>query len=131
MFLVGGKQSDLIIICINEKRGGTRQAGGHLASLLCPQFTLSPVHSVPGASSLYYPSLARCERTYQQHHEAMKAQIRESLLAKHAAEKQHLSEVYEGTQSQLRCLCLLALPLESVTLHVLLVCMPVCVHACV
>lgn len=44
----------------------------------------------------------RCERTYQQHHEAMKAQIRESLLAKHAAEKQHLSEVYEGTQSQLR-----------------------------
>nr|XP_048315517.1 centrosomal protein of 152 kDa isoform X6 [Myodes glareolus] len=44
----------------------------------------------------------RCERTYQQHHEAMKAQIRESLLAKHAAEKQHLLEVYEGTQSQLR-----------------------------
>lgn len=44
----------------------------------------------------------RCERTYQQHHEAMKAQIRESLLAKHAAEKQHLFEVYEGTQSQLR-----------------------------
>lgn len=44
----------------------------------------------------------RCERTYQLHHEAMKAQIRESLLAKHAAEKQHLSEVYEGTQSQLR-----------------------------
>ncbi|XP_029392727.1 centrosomal protein of 152 kDa isoform X2 [Mus pahari] len=44
----------------------------------------------------------RCERTYQQHHEAMKAQIRESLLAKHAVEKQHLHEVYEGTQSQLR-----------------------------
>lgn len=44
----------------------------------------------------------RCERTYQQHHEAMKAQIRESLLAKHAVEKQHLLEVYEGTQSQLR-----------------------------
>ncbi|XP_055476446.1 centrosomal protein of 152 kDa isoform X1 [Psammomys obesus] len=44
----------------------------------------------------------RCERTYQQHHEAMKAQIRESLLAKHTAEKQQLFEVYEGTQSQLR-----------------------------
>ncbi|XP_076785790.1 centrosomal protein of 152 kDa isoform X4 [Arvicanthis niloticus] len=44
----------------------------------------------------------RCERTYQQHHEAMKAQIRESLLAKHTVEKQHLFEVYEGTQSQLR-----------------------------
>ncbi|XP_040602141.1 centrosomal protein of 152 kDa isoform X3 [Mesocricetus auratus] len=44
----------------------------------------------------------RCERTYQQHHEAMKAQIRESLLAKHAVEKQHLFEVYEGTKSQLR-----------------------------
>ncbi|XP_028640833.1 centrosomal protein of 152 kDa isoform X3 [Grammomys surdaster] len=44
----------------------------------------------------------RCERTYQQHHEAMKAQIRESLLAKHVVEKQHLFEVYEGTQSQLR-----------------------------
>uniref|UniRef100_A0A8C6GI55 Centrosomal protein 152 n=1 Tax=Mus spicilegus TaxID=10103 RepID=A0A8C6GI55_MUSSI len=47
-------------------------------------------------------AVARCERTYQQHHEAMKAQIRESLLAKHAVEKQHLLEVYEGTQSQLR-----------------------------
>ncbi|XP_052580299.1 centrosomal protein of 152 kDa isoform X4 [Peromyscus californicus insignis] len=47
-------------------------------------------------------AVARCERTYQQHHEAMKAQIRESLLAKHAVEKQHLFEVYEGTQSQLR-----------------------------
>ncbi|CAO2579008.1 Centrosomal protein of 152 kDa [Lemmus lemmus] len=44
----------------------------------------------------------RCERTYQQHHEAMKAQIRESLLAKHAVEKQHLFEVYEETQSHLR-----------------------------
>nr|XP_017203527.2 centrosomal protein of 152 kDa isoform X3 [Oryctolagus cuniculus] len=44
----------------------------------------------------------RCERTYQQHHEAMKAQIRESLLAKHALEKQQLFEVYEGTHSQLR-----------------------------
>ncbi|CAH6787950.1 Cep152 [Phodopus roborovskii] len=44
----------------------------------------------------------RCERTYQQHHEAMKTQIRESLLAKHTVEKQHLFEVYEGTQSQLR-----------------------------
>ncbi|XP_036042488.1 centrosomal protein of 152 kDa [Onychomys torridus] len=47
-------------------------------------------------------AVARCERTYQQHHEAMKAQIRESLSAKHAVEKQHLSEVYEGAQSQLR-----------------------------
>ncbi|KAL6058213.1 hypothetical protein STEG23_016284, partial [Scotinomys teguina] len=47
-------------------------------------------------------AVARCERTYQQHHEAMKAQIRESLLAKHTVEKQHLFEVYEGTQSQLR-----------------------------
>ncbi|XP_051000494.1 centrosomal protein of 152 kDa [Acomys russatus] len=45
----------------------------------------------------------RCERTYQQHHEAMKAQIRDSLLAKHAVEKQHLFEIYEATQSQLRC----------------------------
>nr|XP_045013317.1 centrosomal protein of 152 kDa isoform X2 [Jaculus jaculus] len=44
----------------------------------------------------------RCERTYHQHHEAMKAQIRESLLAKHALEKQQLFELYEGTQSQLR-----------------------------
>nr|XP_031308953.1 centrosomal protein of 152 kDa isoform X1 [Camelus dromedarius] len=44
----------------------------------------------------------RCERTYQQHHEAMKAQIRESLLAKHALEKQQLFEVYEGTRLQLR-----------------------------
>ncbi|XP_052039433.1 centrosomal protein of 152 kDa isoform X4 [Apodemus sylvaticus] len=47
-------------------------------------------------------AVERCERTYQQHHEAMKAQIRESLLAKHAVEKQHLLEIYEGTQSQLR-----------------------------
>uniref|UniRef100_A0A8C5XL11 Centrosomal protein 152 n=1 Tax=Microcebus murinus TaxID=30608 RepID=A0A8C5XL11_MICMU len=44
----------------------------------------------------------RCERTYQQHHEAMKAQIRESLLAKHALEKQQLFEVYERTHLQLR-----------------------------
>ncbi|XP_012865419.1 PREDICTED: centrosomal protein of 152 kDa [Dipodomys ordii] len=44
----------------------------------------------------------RCERTYQQHHEAMKAQIRDSLLAKHALEKQQLLEVYEGTHLQLR-----------------------------
>ncbi|XP_008830003.1 centrosomal protein of 152 kDa isoform X3 [Nannospalax galili] len=44
----------------------------------------------------------RCERTYQQHHEAMKAQIRDSLLAKHAVEKQQLFEVYEGTHLQLR-----------------------------
>ncbi|XP_036129842.1 centrosomal protein of 152 kDa isoform X5 [Molossus molossus] len=44
----------------------------------------------------------RCERTYQQHHEAVKAQIRESLLAKHTLEKQQLFEMYEGTHSQLR-----------------------------
>ncbi|XP_006895387.1 PREDICTED: centrosomal protein of 152 kDa [Elephantulus edwardii] len=44
----------------------------------------------------------RCERTYQQHHEAMKTQIRESLLAKHALEKQQLFEAYEGTRLQLR-----------------------------
>nr|XP_058150144.1 centrosomal protein of 152 kDa isoform X5 [Dasypus novemcinctus] len=44
----------------------------------------------------------RCERTYQQHHDAMKDQIRESLLAKHALEKQQLFEVYEGTRLQLR-----------------------------
>ncbi|XP_059859568.1 centrosomal protein of 152 kDa isoform X3 [Delphinus delphis] len=44
----------------------------------------------------------RCERTYQQHHEAMKAQIRESLLAKHALEKRQLFEVYEGARLQLR-----------------------------
>ncbi|XP_053784883.1 centrosomal protein of 152 kDa isoform X4 [Desmodus rotundus] len=44
----------------------------------------------------------RCERTYQQHHEAVKAQIRESLLAKHALEKQELFEVYEATRLQLR-----------------------------
>ncbi|XP_075387329.1 centrosomal protein of 152 kDa isoform X5 [Tenrec ecaudatus] len=44
----------------------------------------------------------RCERTYQQHHEAMKTQIRESLLAKHALEKQQLFEVYEGNRLQLR-----------------------------
>ncbi|XP_060274035.1 centrosomal protein of 152 kDa isoform X16 [Ovis aries] len=44
----------------------------------------------------------RCERTYQQHHEAMKTQIRESLLAKHALEKQQLFEVYEATRLQLR-----------------------------
>ncbi|KAK1339037.1 hypothetical protein QTO34_019710 [Cnephaeus nilssonii] len=47
-------------------------------------------------------TIDRCERTYQQHHEAMKAQIRESLLAKHAMEKQQLFEVYEGTRLQLR-----------------------------
>ncbi|XP_059771533.1 centrosomal protein of 152 kDa [Balaenoptera ricei] len=44
----------------------------------------------------------RCERTYQQHHEAMKAQIRESLLVKHALEKRQLFEVYEGARLQLR-----------------------------
>ncbi|XP_023579808.1 centrosomal protein of 152 kDa isoform X2 [Octodon degus] len=44
----------------------------------------------------------RCERTYQQHHEAMKAQIRESLSARHALEKQQLFEAYEGANSQLR-----------------------------
>ncbi|XP_039073983.1 centrosomal protein of 152 kDa isoform X1 [Hyaena hyaena] len=44
----------------------------------------------------------RCERTYQQHHEAMKAQIRESLLTKHALEKQQLFEVYEAARLQLR-----------------------------
>ncbi|KAM6181075.1 centrosomal protein of 152 kDa [Erethizon dorsatum] len=44
----------------------------------------------------------RCERTYHQHHEAMKAQIRESLLARHTLEKQQLFEAYEGTNSQLR-----------------------------
>nr|XP_004056200.2 centrosomal protein of 152 kDa isoform X5 [Gorilla gorilla gorilla] len=44
----------------------------------------------------------RCERTYQQHHEAMKTQIRESLLAKHALEKQQLFEAYERTHLQLR-----------------------------
>ncbi|MBV98371.1 Centrosomal protein, partial [Eschrichtius robustus] len=43
-----------------------------------------------------------CERTYQQHHEAMKAQIRESLLVKHALEKRQLFEVYEGARLQLR-----------------------------
>lgn len=48
------------------------------------------------------PSVSRCERTYQQHHEAVKAQIRESLLAKHALEKQELFEVYEATRLQLR-----------------------------
>ncbi|XP_036910483.1 centrosomal protein of 152 kDa isoform X2 [Sturnira hondurensis] len=47
-------------------------------------------------------TVSRCERTYQQHHEAMKAQIRESLLAKHALEKQELFEVYEATRLQLR-----------------------------
>ncbi|KAF6129312.1 centrosomal protein 152 [Phyllostomus discolor] len=47
-------------------------------------------------------TINRCERTYQQHHEAMKAQIRESLLAKHALEKQELFEVYEATRLQLR-----------------------------
>ncbi|XP_023083002.2 centrosomal protein of 152 kDa isoform X2 [Piliocolobus tephrosceles] len=44
----------------------------------------------------------RCERTYQQHHEAMKTQIRESLLAKHALEKQQLFEAYERAHLQLR-----------------------------
>ncbi|XP_012297809.2 centrosomal protein of 152 kDa isoform X5 [Aotus nancymaae] len=47
-------------------------------------------------------AVERCERTYQQHHEAMKTQIRESLLAKHALEKQQLFEVYERTHLQLR-----------------------------
>ncbi|XP_045142398.1 centrosomal protein of 152 kDa [Echinops telfairi] len=47
-------------------------------------------------------TVERCERTYQQHHEAMKTQIRESLLAKHALEKQQLMEVYEGNRVQLR-----------------------------
>ncbi|XP_003266939.1 centrosomal protein of 152 kDa isoform X2 [Nomascus leucogenys] len=44
----------------------------------------------------------RCEKTYQQHHEAVKTQIRESLLAKHALEKQQLFEAYERTHLQLR-----------------------------
>uniref|UniRef100_A0A4X2KEW7 Centrosomal protein 152 n=1 Tax=Vombatus ursinus TaxID=29139 RepID=A0A4X2KEW7_VOMUR len=44
----------------------------------------------------------RCERTFQQHHDAMKNQIRESLLAKHALEKQQLLEVYESNRLQLR-----------------------------
>ncbi|XP_074090835.1 centrosomal protein of 152 kDa isoform X3 [Macrotis lagotis] len=44
----------------------------------------------------------RCEKTFQQHHETMKNQIRESLLAKHALEKQQLFEVYESNRLQLR-----------------------------
>ncbi|XP_036592953.1 centrosomal protein of 152 kDa [Trichosurus vulpecula] len=44
----------------------------------------------------------RCERTFQQHHEAMKHQIRDSLLAKHALEKQELFKVYESNRLQLR-----------------------------
>uniref|UniRef100_A0A5F8H071 Centrosomal protein 152 n=1 Tax=Monodelphis domestica TaxID=13616 RepID=A0A5F8H071_MONDO len=44
----------------------------------------------------------RCERTFQQHHEAVKNQIRESLLAKHTLEKQQLFEVYESNRLQLR-----------------------------
>ncbi|XP_072480818.1 centrosomal protein of 152 kDa isoform X13 [Notamacropus eugenii] len=46
-------------------------------------------------------TVERCERTFQQHHEAMKNQIRESLLAKHALEKQQLLEVYESNRLQL------------------------------
>uniref|UniRef100_A0A674JV81 Centrosomal protein 152 n=1 Tax=Terrapene triunguis TaxID=2587831 RepID=A0A674JV81_9SAUR len=44
----------------------------------------------------------RCERTYQQHHEDTKAQLREDLMERHAAEKEQLIQAYEETVSQLK-----------------------------
>ncbi|XP_044835832.1 centrosomal protein of 152 kDa isoform X3 [Mauremys mutica] len=44
----------------------------------------------------------RCERTYQQHHEDTKAQLREHLMERHAAEKEQLIQAYEETISQLK-----------------------------
>uniref|UniRef100_A0A452H8T5 CEP152 CEP63 binding coiled coil domain-containing protein n=1 Tax=Gopherus agassizii TaxID=38772 RepID=A0A452H8T5_9SAUR len=44
----------------------------------------------------------RCERTYQQHHEDAKAQLREHLVERHAAEKEQLIQAYEETISQLK-----------------------------
>ncbi|XP_032618852.1 centrosomal protein of 152 kDa isoform X2 [Chelonoidis abingdonii] len=44
----------------------------------------------------------RCERTYQQHHEDTKAQLREHLVERHAAEKEQLIQAYEETISQLK-----------------------------
>lgn len=43
MVLVGGKQSDLIIICISENKGEGRQAGRQAGR---------SVHPVPGAAWL-------------------------------------------------------------------------------
>ncbi|XP_065415462.1 centrosomal protein of 152 kDa isoform X6 [Chrysemys picta bellii] len=44
----------------------------------------------------------RCERTYQQHHEDTKAQLREDLMERHAAEKEQLIQAYEETISKLK-----------------------------
>uniref|UniRef100_A0A8C6JBK5 CEP152 CEP63 binding coiled coil domain-containing protein n=1 Tax=Melopsittacus undulatus TaxID=13146 RepID=A0A8C6JBK5_MELUD len=42
-------------------------------------------------------AIDRCERTYQQHHEATKAHFEKDLMEKHAAEKQQLIKAYEET----------------------------------
>ncbi|NXK52990.1 CE152 protein, partial [Chauna torquata] len=47
-------------------------------------------------------AIDRCERTYQQHHEATKAQFEKDLTERYAAEKQQLIQSYEETVSQLK-----------------------------
>ncbi|XP_038606282.1 centrosomal protein of 152 kDa [Tachyglossus aculeatus] len=47
-------------------------------------------------------AIERCERTYQQHHEVVKAQVREALLAKHSQEKERLLAAHEEKRLQLR-----------------------------
>ncbi|XP_028926690.2 centrosomal protein of 152 kDa isoform X2 [Ornithorhynchus anatinus] len=47
-------------------------------------------------------AIERCERTYQQHHEVVKAQVREALLAKHCQEKERLLAAHEDKRLQLR-----------------------------
>ncbi|XP_043380170.1 centrosomal protein of 152 kDa isoform X5 [Chelonia mydas] len=44
----------------------------------------------------------RCERTYQQHHEDTKAQLREDFMERLAAEKEQLIQAYEETISRLK-----------------------------
>lgn len=93
-FWLGKTNLTLILICIRGREWvGKEEKPIHLG-----------VPSNAGSCRRFYCplSFSRCERTYQQHHEAMKAQIRESLLAKHALEKQQLFEAYEGARLQLR-----------------------------
>ncbi|XP_035170475.1 centrosomal protein of 152 kDa isoform X2 [Oxyura jamaicensis] len=47
-------------------------------------------------------ALDRCERTYQRHHEDMKAQSEKELTEKYAAEKQRLLQSHEERVSQLK-----------------------------
>ncbi|XP_040425700.1 centrosomal protein of 152 kDa isoform X4 [Cygnus olor] len=47
-------------------------------------------------------ALDRCERTYQRHHEDMKAQFEKELIEKYAAENQQLLQSHEERVSQLK-----------------------------